>query len=280
MRRPVAALYGFCRMADDAIDHAHDRGALAEIRRRLALAYFGTPHAHPIDRAFAAVAFEHQLPRELCEGLLEGFAWDAEGRRYPTLSDLTAYAARVAGTVGAMMTLLMGTRAREALARACDLGVAMQLTNIARDVGEDARNGRVYLPLDWLDEAGVDALSLVARPTHSEALALVVERLLRHADTIYTRAELGIPMLPRDCRAAIRAARSIYADIGRAVARGGFDAVSRRAFVPGRRKLWLMLRALFAQPSESLGSGLAPALPETQFLVEAAALPALSAEAR
>jgi phytoene synthase len=280
MRQPAAALYGFCRMADDAIDQVHDPGAVAGLRHRVALAYSGRPHSHPIDRAFAVVALEHHLPRELVEALLEGFAWDAEGRRYPSLSDLIGYAARVAGTVGAMMALLMGTRAPEALARACDLGVAMQLTNIARDVGEDARNGRIYLPLDWLDEAGVDALSLVARPAHSRALAVVVERLLRHADTIYARAELGIPMLPRDCRAAIRAARSIYADIGRDVARRGFDAVSGRAFVPGRRKLWLVLRAFFAQPSECLGSGLAPALPETQFLVKVAALPSVSALAR
>jgi phytoene synthase len=275
MRGPSAALYAFCRMADDAIDLAHDPGPVVELRRRLALAYTGTPHAHPIDRAFAAVVLERQLPRGLFEALLEGFAWDAERRRYPSLSDLTAYAARVAGSVGAMMTLLMGVRAPEALARACDLGVAMQLTNIARDVGEDARNGRVYLPLDWLDEVGVDALSLVARPAHSGALASVVERLLRHAATLYTRAELGIPMLPRDCRAAIRAARSIYADIGRVVARRGFDSVSGRAVVSGRRKLWLVLRAFSAQPSELLGSGLAPALPETQFLLDAAASPVL-----
>jgi 15-cis-phytoene synthase len=274
VRVPAAALYGFCRMADDAIDLAREPGAVAELRRRVALAYAGSPCDHPVDRAFSAVALEHELPRELVEALLEGFAWDAEGRRYASLAELNAYAARVAGTVGAMMTVLMGARGPEALARACDLGVAMQLTNIARDVGEDARNGRVYLPIHWLEEAGVDVLALVARPAHSSALAAVIERLLGYADTVYVRAGRGIPLLPRDCRAAIRAARLIYAEIGRVVARRGFDAVSGRAVVSGRRKLWLVLCALFAGSGESPARAGLPALPEAQFLVEAAALPA------
>ena len=91
---------------------------------------------------------EHKLPRAIPEALLEGFAWDAAHRRYETLSAVRAYGARVAGSVGAMMCLIMGATSRDALSRACDLGLAMQLTNIARDVGEDARAGRLYLPLD------------------------------------------------------------------------------------------------------------------------------------
>ena len=98
------------------------------------------------DRALAAVVAQHAIPRALPEFLIEGLAWDVEGRRYETLDELLAYAARVAAAVGAMMSLLMGVREPAALARACDLGVAMQLSNIARDVGEDARMGRLYLP--------------------------------------------------------------------------------------------------------------------------------------
>jgi phytoene synthase len=270
VRRPAAALYGFCRMADDAVDLADDRDAVAGLRRRLTLAYAGAPVDSPIDRAFAAVARGHGLPRELMDALLEGFAWDAEGRRYATISELTAYAARVAGTVGAMMAVLMGARSTEALARACDLGVAMQLTNIARDVGEDARNGRLYLPLAWLDEAGVDARALLAAPRPSPALAAVTERLLLHADTLYARGELGIPLLPPDCRAAIRAARLIYADIGREIARRGFDSITGRATVPGLRKLWLVARALFSRGRVYGGPPRLPPLAETQFLIDAA----------
>lgn len=274
VREPAAALYGFCRMADDAIDLGGDPGAVDRLRERLALAYAGRPIDSPIDRAIAAIAAEHGIPRPIMEALIEGFAWDAEGRRYRTVDDLTAYAARVAATVGAMMTVLMGSRDRETLARACDLGVAMQLTNIARDVGEDARAGRVYLPLDWLDEAGLDAAAFVASPRPSAALARVIERLLRHAEGLYARADRGIALLPRDCRRAIRAARLIYADIGREIARVGFDSVSRRAYVSTPRKVWLVSRALFASagerraPAERL-----PSLAETQFLVDAAAAP-------
>lgn len=277
VRDPATALYAFCRVADDAIDEAGGGAgaALAGLRERLARAYAGTPMDGPVDRALSRVAREHEMPRELMEALLDGFAWDAEGRRYESLSALQAYGARVAGTVGAMMTVLMGPRDAEVLARACDLGVAMQLTNIARDVGQDARAGRLYLPLDWLREAGIDADAFVARPAHSAALAGVVERLLRRADELYARADEGIAMLPRDCRASIRAARLIYAEIGRAIERAGFDSVSRRAVVPARRKVWLLLRSFFRSSAEKTFEGARRGLPpleETRFLLEAAAL--------
>lgn len=271
VRVPMVPIYAFCRMADDAVDNAREPGAVEALQARLAAAFEGRPHDSPIDRAFSDVARAHELPRAVVEALIEGFAWDAEGRRYETLSELHGYAARVASTVGVLMSVLMGVRDRDALARACDLGVAMQLTNIARDVGEDARNGRVYLPLDWLAEAGLDPTMLVARPAFSPALGEVIERLLRHAGTLYARADAGIAMLPEDCRSSIRAASLIYADIGRVVERAGFDSVSRRAVVPLGRKLWLLMRAL-VRPTPDL-----PALPpsraplaEVRFLVDAA----------
>ena len=272
VRRPAAALYAFCRMADDAVDEADDPGAIDALRRRLDLAYEGAPFDSPIDRAFARVAAEQEMPRELMEALIEGFAWDAEGRRYATIGELCAYGARVAATVGAMMTVLMGPRDPDTLARACDLGVAMQLTNIARDVGEDARNGRLYLPTAWLEDARVDAQAFLRKPAFDERLGSVIERLLRYAGGLYARSDVGIAMLPPDCRAAIRAAHLIYADIGREIARARFDSVSRRAVVSTRRKLWLVLRSLFERAEERLLDGrAAPPLPETKFLVTAVA---------
>lgn len=135
-----------CRLADDAVDvEGGSLAAIAELRGLLDLAYSGRPLSRPIDRAFAETISRYGIPRELPEGLITGLEWDAVSRRYDTLEDLEAYAVRVAGTVGAMMALLMGTTSPELIARACDLGVAMQLTNIARDVGEDARMGRLYL---------------------------------------------------------------------------------------------------------------------------------------
>ncbi|MEP6837228.1 MAG: squalene/phytoene synthase family protein, partial [Bradyrhizobium sp.] len=131
---PAIALYAFCRLADDAVDLGNDRAAaVARLQDRLNRAYRGQPMDLAADRVFADVVAKFSIPRELPEALLEGLAWDAQVRRYETLRDLTAYAARVAGAVGAMMTLVMGQRSPEIVARACDLSVAMQLTNIARD---------------------------------------------------------------------------------------------------------------------------------------------------
>ncbi|MGK7861305.1 phytoene/squalene synthase family protein [Falsiroseomonas sp. E2-1-a4] len=268
---PAAALYAFCRVADDAIDEAPDpAAALPALQRRLDAIYAGRPQPHAADRAFAVVARDFAIPQVLPAALLEGFAWDAEGRRYADLAALEAYAARVAATVGAMMTLLMGVRDAAALARACDLGVAMQFTNIARDVGEDARNGRLYLPLDWMMQEGISAEGFLARPVFTPALGRVVQRLLDAADVLYARAEDGFGRLPWDCRAGIGAARHVYAGIGRAVERQGGDSVSRRAMVPNRRKALLMARGATAFAARRAASP-APPLPATRFLVEAVA---------
>ena len=167
VRDPAVALYAFCREADDAIDEGS--GGLSWLRERLTLVYEGRPLTLPTDRALAHVVARFAIPRALPEALLEGFAWDIDGRRYQDLSELRAYAARVAGSVGAMMAVVMGARDSERLAAAVELGVAMQLSNIARDVGEDARNGRIYLPLGWLAEAGIDPEAFLAKPRHSPA---------------------------------------------------------------------------------------------------------------
>jgi len=275
VRAPAIALYAFCRVADDAIDLSSDRdAALAGLVSRLDAIYAGEPHDHESDRALAEVVRQFQLPKALLLALLEGFAWDAEGRRYETLDDVQAYAARVAGSVGAMMAVVMQARDEQAMARACDLGVAMQLTNIARDVGEDARCGRLYLPLQWLREAGIDPDAWLQRPVFDQRLAEVVARLLQTADELYRRSEHGIAYLPRDCRPAIHAARLVYAEIGRALEQLGLDSVNHRAVVPGRRKLVLLARASSAAllaPADP--TVCAPALAATQFLVSAGVLP-------
>jgi phytoene synthase len=179
-----------------------------------------------------------------------------------------AYSARVAATVGVLMTLLMGERGPRTLARACDLGIAMQLTNIARDVGEDARNGRLYLPRDWLRAEGIDPDQWLAEPVFDARLGRVVERLLKVADGLYDRSRAGICDLPSDCRSAIQAARLVYSDIGRMVARGGYDSVTDRAVVSARRKLALVARA--CAPSWLARSRRTePALDEVTFLIEA-----------
>ena len=271
VRRSSYALYAFCRLSDDAVD-APDarRDAIDRLRDRLDSLYAGRPGPHAADRAFAELIDRVGLPRALPEALIDGLSWDAEGRRYETLSDLRAYAARVAATVGAMMTVVMGVRDGATLARACDLGVAMQLTNIARDVGEDARNGRVYLPLDWLSEEGLDPDAFLLEPRHDAAVARLVARLLEAAEGLYERSAGGIAGLPLSCRPAIHAARLIYREIGREIARNAHDSVNLRAYVPTSRKLTLLAAALAGAASTGRGMARDP-LPETRFLVEAAA---------
>ena len=271
VRDPAYVLYAFCRLADDEIDLAEDGnqlGALDRLRVRLERLYVSDPVDIPADRAFAQVVRRYGMPRELPEALLEGFAWDTEGRAYETISDLRAYGARVAGTVGAMMTVLMGSRDGSVIARAADLGVAMQLTNIARDVGEDARAGRLYLPREWMREAGLDPDVWVANPTFGEELASVVSRLLDEADRLYQRSSAGIGQLPMVCRPGIRAAQVLYSEIGRELERQDLDSVNGRAVVSGRRKLALLGWSILT--SQRIRPGLvAEPLDETRFLVDA-----------
>ena len=282
VRAPASALYAFCRLADDEVDLGTDpHGAMRGLHDRLDDIYDGRPRAIDADRALAGVVHHFELPRALLDALLEGFLWDAQGRRYETVEDLHAYGARVAGTVGAMMALVMGAREPAALARACELGVAMQLTNIARDVGEDARNGRLYLPRAWLREAGVDPDAWLAAPRFDAALAGVVQRLLDEADALYRRAEPGICALARDCRPAICAARLVYAEIGREIERNGLDSVTRRAVVTRQRKLALIARATAAAWSPSGGRREPlPALAAVQSLVDAGAVRPFGGHAR
>ena len=281
MHEPASALYAFCRLADDAVDaqdgSRHD--AVARLRERLRLAYAGTPQNAAADRALAVVVARYAIPQALFDALLEGFEWDQQGRRYDTLEALHDYAARVAGAVGAMMALLMGVRSPEGQARACDLGVAMQLSNIARDVGEDARMGRLYLPRQWMHEAGLEPEAWLAQPVFSPALGAVVQRLLDAAEALYQHVDAGVARLPLACRPGINAARFLYAGIGHEVARCGLNSVDRRARVPASRKAWLLLRAL-SQLAPAAAPQPLPPLAANRFLVDAAVASAPNAGQR
>jgi phytoene synthase len=276
MREAAYALYGFCRLSDDAVDvEGGQAGAVARLTARLDRIYAGDPAPEHVDRTLADVVTAYALPRPLLDALLEGLAWDVAGRTYETIDELYAYAARVAGSVGALMAALMGARSPDLVARACDLGVAMQLTNIARDVGEDARNGRLYLPRAWLREVGLDPDAWLAAPRFGPQIAAVVARLLDLSEALYRRADTGVANLDPAFRPAILAARHLYAEIGAQLRRRGLDSVSRRTTVSTPRRLWLLLReacrALAARRASPAGAPLA----QTRFLVEAlAAAPA------
>lgn len=255
MRPPTLALYAYCRHGDDTIDDGPQETKVADLKRlhdRLDACYdpnvpVGSLNT-PVERTFAAVVRAFEVPKDLPLALLEGFEWDMyddmkDSGRYEHVEDTIAYSVRVASAVGGMMVALMpkSLRRPEVIARAFDLGIAMQLTNISRDVGEDARNGRVYLPAQWLKEEGVDRAELLRNPTMTPQLGRVVKRLLDLADVYYSRADAGIKFLPADCQLAVQGAGCIYGDIGRVVRSNGYNSVDTRAFTSKKRKLFLLL---------------------------------------
>jgi 15-cis-phytoene synthase len=263
VRQAAWALYAFCRRADDAVDE-RDGGLhrVEWLRRRLERVYAGRADDDPIDRAFAAVVERYAIARALPEALFAGMEMDARGARYASDEDLLLYCFRVAATVGLMMARVMGIAAEAGWLRAADLGVAMQLTNIARDVGEDERRGRVYLPQSLLDAVGGD---------QREA----VRRILLRASEHYRAADRGVALLPADCRFAIASSRNIYSAIGDAIARNGYDSITQRAYVTLPRKLWLVLRALparFSTARDAAAPG--PADEQLRPLVRSVGLPA------
>lgn len=268
VREPAYAIYAFCRFADDRIDRERGgTGAIASIRHLLDRCYSGRPGADFVERAFADVVREFAIPRAVPEALVEGLLWDAEGRRYATVSDLRGYAVRVAGSVGVMMSLAMGTREPAVLARACDLGIAMQFSNICRDIGEDAREGRIYLPDELLERSGCTAAHLFKARTMTPPIRQAAEGLLANAETHYDLAAAGIAALPAGTRIGINAARLLYREIGRMVG-AGTDAVAKRAVVPRRRKLALLVAAADVPRADSGGLS-HPVAPEAAFLIDA-----------
>ncbi|MEM8577008.1 MAG: phytoene/squalene synthase family protein [Pseudomonadota bacterium] len=276
VRDPALALYAFCRLADDEVDLKADKVAsVLRLRDRLDAVYAGRPANAAPDRAFAAVVEQFHMPRALPDALLEGLAWDADARTYADLSGVLDYSARVASAVGAMMCVLMGVRDANALARACDLGAAMQLTNIARDVGEDALEGRLYLPTDWLDAAGIDRDAFLINPRPTKAVRAMTRRLVMEANRLYYRAEAGIAALPLSSRPGIFAARLIYAGIGGRLRGAEYDSISARARTGKAAKLaWLAEASLRTGASVVMPRSAvlyAPPLPEVAFLVDAAA---------
>ena len=248
-------LYAWCRHCDDVIDgqvlgHAgptasgdDPREALARLERETLAVLDG---ADPVDPAFVALAHavrRHEIPRRHPLDLLEGFRMDVEGRRYKTIEDTLEYCYHVAGVVGVMMAFVLGVRDPATVDRACDLGLAFQLTNISRDVVTDAAVGRVYLPESWLRAEGLsgDGLRRGQVTGDDAALARVVARLLAVAAPYYASAGVGIAALPPRSAWAIATARAVYQDIGTKILARGPRAWDRRVSTSSSRKLVLIL---------------------------------------
>ncbi len=247
-------LYAWCRRCDDIADgqvagHGTRRvddapARLAELRARTDAALAGDVVGDPAFDALRVVAAETRLPPRFARDLIEGFALDAAEWRPHTEGDLLRYCYHVAGAVGCMMAVVMGVPPEEeaTLDRACDLGLAFQLANIARDVGEDAAAGRCYLPGDWLEEVGIAADDLMA-PQHRPALATLGARLATRAAAYEASARFGTPALPFRSAWAVLAAAAIYGAIGQEVARRGARAWDTRVSTSRRAKLGFIARA-------------------------------------
>jgi phytoene synthase len=255
-RKSVHMLYAWCRHCDDRIDAqrlgwggpSDDREASRQNLQALTLdtrrALAGDEAIEdPIFLALRLVVTRHAIPERYPLDLLAGFSMDVEARRYEEIDDVLEYCYHVAGVVGVMMAYVMGVDDDSTLDRASDLGLAFQMTNIARDVVEDARGGRVYLPRAWLAEAGIDHSELLA-PDRRAALSGVVARLLAEADRYYDSSIYGVARLRFRHAWAIGTARRVYREIGRLVASRGPAAWDRRAVIGAGRKLALALAAL------------------------------------
>jgi phytoene synthase len=260
--RDAAVLYAYCRHVDDLIDGSPDAAASANggaacgaarpnavlqcLQSELSALYSALPAPKPLI-AIQHVVQARAIPRAYFDDLLAGMAMDAYGTYYRTFDDLLLYAYRVAGTIGLMMCHVMGVRHSSALRNAAQLGIAMQLTNIARDVHEDWTRRRVYLPEDILAQHGVPALRPERGETFpssaSQGVARATAWLLERADAYYRSADAGIVELSARCGLAIHAARLVYSEIGACLRAQHCDPLAPRAIVSRRRKWRLVGRA-------------------------------------
>ena len=204
----------------------------------------GKPMENPFFAGLQHVVERHDIPKAYPLALIDGFAMDVAERRYETLDDTLEYAYHVAGVVGIMMAMIIGVRDTATLRRAGDLGIAFQLTNIARDVYDDARGNRIYLPGMWLRQAGVPD-GVFALREYPEATFAVVRRLLETAEPYYTSARQGLPPLDFRSAWAIAVAHRTYRRIGIEVLRRGAHGVAQRVVISHKERLKEALQSFF-----------------------------------
>ncbi len=240
----AAILYQWCRHCDDAIDACppeRKREELASLRQKTANALSGMATEVPF-RALAYLVRKHAIPPHYPLELIEGMAMDAEFAPPQNEQELKLYCYRVAGVVGLMMSHVMGVSDEKALRHACDLGMAMQLTNIARDVIDDWKMNRCYLPKDVLARHGLDFSNYTAEENR-EKLAGAVAEILNWADEYYRSGESGTPYLDRTSSLVILIARFTYAQIGVKVRTAGPRAWDRRQYTLGWEKTVCLMKA-------------------------------------
>ena len=240
-RRAITALYAYCREVDDVVDECEDQQIaatkLAWWRSEVQRIYANTPH-HPVANALVPIVRDFGIAQDQLLEILDGMAMDLTTNRYPIFADLRVYCHRVAGVVGLLAARIFGYTEDATLDYAHELGIAFQLTNIIRDVGEDARKNRVYVPLEDLDRFRVP-LSDILNARHSEGFKQLIEFQIDRAQGYYQRAFAALPAIDRKSQRAGLIMAAIYRTLLDEIARDGSHVLNHRIALTPIRKLWL-----------------------------------------
>lgn len=243
-RRAITALYAFCREVDDVVDECREPAVaaskLAWWRDEVERLYHGAPQ-HPVTRALKPLLADFNLPQELLDEIIDGMAMDLTHTRYADFSALSLYCYRVASVVGLLSAEIFGYQDRQTQKYAHDLGMAFQLTNIIRDVGEDARRGRIYLPQDELARFGVAEADLAAG-RYSDAFTRLMSFQIERAEHYYTQALAALPAADRKAQRPGLLMAAIYRTVLDEIRRDGIKTLTQRISLPPLRKLWIAAR--------------------------------------
>ena len=243
-RRAITALYAFCREVDDVVDECSDehvaRTTLAWWRGQVAAIYSGTPQ-HPVAQALVPVVKQFNLPQEHLHEIIDGMEMDLTQHQYADFKSLQLYCYRVASVVGLLAAEIFGYSDRKTLKYAHDLGIAFQLTNIIRDVGEDARRGRIYLPQDEMAQFGVHT-SDILDARENDAFQQLMQFQIERAHHYYEQALAELPAVDRKSQRTGLMMAAIYRATLEEVAHSGCHVLRERISLTPLRKLWLALK--------------------------------------
>ncbi len=240
-RRAITALYAFCREVDDVVDETDDAGIartqLAWWRGQINACFDGTPE-HPVCLALLPAIRDYGLPREQLLEIIDGMEMDLDQSRYLDFKGLQLYCYRVASVVGLLASQIFGSTHRDTQKYAHDLGIAFQLTNIIRDVGEDARRGRIYLPVEELQRFNVRAADIL-NARYSDEFRQLMEFQIARARQYYEQAMAAQPAQDRSAQRPGLVMAAIYRTLLDEIERDGCRVLDRRIALTPLRKLWL-----------------------------------------
>ena len=240
-RRAITALYAFCREVDDAVDEPADpqvaRAKLEWWRHEVAQLYAGQAQ-HPVTRALVPAIGPFNIEQRQLVEIMDGMEMDLTQNRYPDFQSLRLYGHRVAGVVGVLAASIFGYRNPKTLDYAENLGLAFQLTNIIRDVGEDARKGRIYIPSDEMQRFGVSAAD-VLNAQHTENFSRLIEFQVRRVENCYAEALAALPAEDRRAQRPGLVMAAIYRTVLAEIGRDGYQVLTRRTTLTPIRKLWI-----------------------------------------